>query len=192
MDREITILKYGFKSSYNKPENRSSTVSLDEYVKNLKTFTKQTPTKTLNVIDNKTKTDPVIATKTLNVIDNKTKTDPVIATKTLNVIDNKTAIDPVIPTKTLNVIDNKTAIDPVIPTKTLNVKTINTTDQEPTKKLNIPEIREKLFASVDTLNVSTKNSVIENTLAPEDGFALEQNILELFITEIDEKILIPE
>ena len=69
-----------------------------------------------------------------------------------------------------------------------NLKTF--TRKEPDKVLNIPEIREKLFAGVNTINVSTQN--LANPPIQEDGFASEQNILELFVTEIDEKILIPE
>lgn len=135
MDRDVTILKYGFNPNGNKSNNNSSFISLDNYVNNLKTFTRKEPDKVLNIIDNKTATD-------------------------------------------------------VVDVKSLNIQQVSTNEQQPTKKLNIPEIREKLFAGVNTLNVSTQN--LANPPIQEDGFASEQNILELFVTEIDEKILIPE
>jgi hypothetical protein len=68
---------------------------------------------------------------------------------------------------------------PVVPVQQPIINNLNVTQGD--------RINENLYSSV---NVSIKNKLVQP--APEDGFALEQNILELFITEIDDKILIPE
>ena len=156
MNNFVTISKYGKNPKGNKSNNNSSSISLDNYVNNLKTFTRKEPDKVLNIIDNKTATD-VVAVKSLNIQQVSTNEQQ--------------------PTKFIS-LDNYVN----------NLKTF--TRKEPDKVLNIPEIREKLFAGVNTINVSTQN--LANPPIQEDGFASEQNILELFVTEIDEKILIPE
>jgi hypothetical protein len=66
--------------------------------------------------------------------------------------------------------NNKKIVDPIEILKPYNIK----------KDLN------------DILNVTVKNLIIGNEQIQENGFAMEQDILDLFITEVNGEILIPE